>query len=219
MTKTAITRNHAPSVSAALNKELAGCTDVGFIVRSHPNGVRVVHDRELRGRRYVCAETVRVRVHENGSREWTHNPLPDHVTDTIMVVRAIGPDRVTRVKRDLNRLIPEYKGTFTVSTGMDGIDNWGVLVTADNEGTMWYVKQALRTRGYWFVDSPTNGCAVWIEKQEPPKRDRTDIPDGAHMTTHGNAPHISSILKANSSAARVRKYGAHGVLIEHEPSR
>lgn len=42
MTKTAITRNHAPSVSAALNKELAGCTDVGFIVRSHPNGVRVI---------------------------------------------------------------------------------------------------------------------------------------------------------------------------------
>lgn len=132
-----------------------------------------------------------------------------------MSVRTIGPDQVTRVKRDLNRLIPEHKGTFTVSKGMGGIYNWGVLVTADGEGAMWYVKQVLRTRGYWFVDSPTNGCAVWIEKQEPPKRDRTDIPDGAHMTTHGNAPHISSILKANSSAARVRKYGAHGVLIEH----
>lgn len=42
MTKTtAITGNHAASVSAALNKELAGCRDVGFIVQRHPNGVRI----------------------------------------------------------------------------------------------------------------------------------------------------------------------------------
>lgn len=133
-----------------------------------------------------------------------------------MALRTIGPDKVTSVKRDLNRLIPEYKGKFNVSTGMDGIDNWGVLVTANGDDAMWYVKQALRTRGYWFADSPTNGCAVWIEKQDPPKRDRSDLPDGAHMTTHGNAPHISRILKANSSAARVRKYGSYGVLIKHQ---
>lgn len=39
---TSISGGHASSVSAALNKELAGCRDVGFIVRRHPNGVRII---------------------------------------------------------------------------------------------------------------------------------------------------------------------------------